>query len=93
MNIWRARWLGVPAVVWVGLVMWLTLLVVVILVCNCADTTATKCLEVFTDAFKVGLGAFIAMLAQWSNKVFGDTPPAESASGASSPQSIRAVEK
>lgn len=28
--------------------------------------------ELFSDAFKVGLGAFIGVLSQWASKVFGN---------------------
>ena len=32
---------------------------------------------VLSDAFKVGLGAMIGVLAQWANKVFGEKQPAD----------------
>lgn len=69
----RSSWLGIPAVVWVGGALWGTLLVVVLLMSRSGETTSPKTLEVLTDAFKVGLGAFIAMLAQWANNVFGNS--------------------
>jgi hypothetical protein len=72
-----ARWLGIPAVVWVGGVLWASLLVIAWLACGCSEDGQGQCIEVFTDAFKVGLGAFIAMLAQWANKVFSEAPGPE----------------
>ena len=39
---------------------------------NSADlNNKTPLFEVFSDAFKVGLGAFIGVMSQWASKVFG----------------------
>jgi hypothetical protein len=80
----------IPWVVWVSLASWIVLLVSAFLACRLhrGDQPAAsheKLLEVLIDSFKVGLGAFIAMLAQWANTVFTERR-SRSARGADEPE-------
>jgi hypothetical protein len=74
----------VPTVVLVGGVLFVGMGMALLICSRLAGTEpsspAYKCFEAFADAFKVALGAFIGMLAQWTSKVFGDPhahPPPE----------------
>ncbi|NIP17870.1 MAG: hypothetical protein GWM87_06730 [Xanthomonadales bacterium] len=69
--------LVIPKIVWVAM----TVMVLLIVVTGAAywlETSQsgglnneTPLYDLFSDAFKVGLGAFIGVLSQWASKVFG----------------------
>jgi len=39
---------------------------------NSSSSSSTPLFDLFADAFKVGLGAFIGVVSQWANRVFSE---------------------
>jgi hypothetical protein len=74
----------VPRIVWVGLGLMIMLIIVTSLAYwyetsnSSALDNNTPLFGLFSDAFKVGLGAFIGVMSQWASRVFGteDDSPA-----------------
>ena len=69
--------LVVPRIVWFSLSTIIILIVVTLAAyyfetrVSPLDNGTTPLFELFADAFKVGLGAFIGVMSQWAALVFG----------------------
>lgn len=67
----------VPKIVYIGLAMMILLIAITSMAywyeirSTAKLNGATPLFDLFADAFKVGLGAFIGVMSQWASKVFG----------------------
>jgi len=67
----------VPKIVWISMGTMVLLILVTVwahhyeTVSHPLPNGATPLFSLFSDAFKVGLGAFIGVMSQWAAKVFG----------------------